>query len=103
MLFGLASLLGVVFVLGFSLVSGNSEFAYGPYLCGGAFVTLIFWPAIWEYAQTNLFFMGAYILIVLLVALGLMALMLFAISWVRGPYVEEDEEEEEEKKDKRAK
>ena len=102
MLFGLASLLGVFFVLGYTVVTGNSEFAYGPYLCGGALVTLIFWQSIWAYAQTNFFFMGAYILIVLLVALGLMALMLFAISWVRGPYVEEDEEEEE-KKDKRAK
>ena len=100
MLFGLASLLGVVFVLGYSLVTGNQEFAYGPYLCGGALVTVLFWPAIWGYAQTNFFFMGAYLLIVLFVALVAMAIMLMAISWVKGPYVDEEEDDVEEDKKK---
>ncbi|MEM7453998.1 MAG: A24 family peptidase, partial [Planctomycetota bacterium] len=75
--FFLAPVGGMLITLVQFIATRRSELAFGPYLCGTAFLLLFFWSSLWPPAATGFFFVGGKWLAITLVAvLVAMALML---------------------------
>ncbi|MEM9940172.1 MAG: A24 family peptidase [Planctomycetota bacterium] len=71
------------------LITGNKAFPFGPYLCGGAVVTVWCWNEIWQRTSFGVFRLGPWLIAILLFCLVMMAVMLFCWSWLRGDFAEE--------------
>ena len=47
--FAFAPFASIIFAVAQLLTSGEQKIAFGPYLCAGAMVVVIFWNGIWNY------------------------------------------------------
>ena len=85
-----ASLVGFVYSIMFAVVlaiilfviTKKSYLAFGPYLCMGALLALIRWPAVWKEFDP-IFFMGPLLLVAFGGSLILMAILLPLIRWLK--------------------
>jgi hypothetical protein len=86
--FFLAPFAGIVYAIGRLLWRGEKEIVYGPFLCLGAVVTVLFWPAIWRFPVGNelhlydYFSLGWKLLAVLFACLFLLVVFLMPIHWL---------------------
>jgi prepilin signal peptidase PulO-like enzyme (type II secretory pathway) len=71
---------GAVIALLQRLISGEREIAYGPFLCTGALVVLLWWPFMWD-RWGFVFIFGKWIPVGCFVCFIPMALMLFSWRW----------------------
>jgi Flp pilus assembly protein protease CpaA len=77
------------------LATRRHELAFGPYLCAGALIVLLRWPEIWSPplgvgVRPN-FQLGWFIPGIVVVCLGLMWVMLWALRSFRERFAGEDE------------
>lgn len=79
----------LVVLLQFILTRQN-VIAFGPYLCTGAVILLFGWNSIWPSASAGVFALGPFLLAILAGSLVLMAIMLWAISWFKGRFMNEE-------------
>lgn len=85
-----ASLVGFVYSIMFAVVlaiilfviTKKSYLAFGPYLCMGALLALIRWPAVWKEFDP-IFWMGPLLLVAFGGSLILMAILLPLIRWLK--------------------
>jgi prepilin signal peptidase PulO-like enzyme (type II secretory pathway) len=84
LVFAMAPFAALVVVAVQLFAARENELAFGPYLCIGATVLLLNWNAIWNSAGRGIFFLGPYLLFILLGGLVLMTIMLIVIQWVKG-------------------
>ena len=60
------------------LITRDTQTPYGPYLCAGTMLTIVFWDSIYqEWLRANLLVFGSTLLWLCIAMLGLMACMLF--------------------------
>jgi prepilin signal peptidase PulO-like enzyme (type II secretory pathway) len=75
LVFFVAPLAGLVVGLLILILHRETEIAYGPYLCLGTLVVIVFWRGFWDWSIT-IFQMGLLVPMVVGICMGLMALML---------------------------
>jgi leader peptidase (prepilin peptidase) / N-methyltransferase len=80
-IFFLAPLVAVVIAVGRLLLRGDAEIFFGPFLCLAAVITVLAWPAIWDFAD-QYFSLGWKLLAVLIGCLGLIVVLLPPVRWV---------------------
>jgi len=61
----------------------DSYLAFGPYLAFGAVFTVFRWSEVWKAGRNSFFAFGAWLLLVLLVSLILMAVLLPLVRWLK--------------------
>ena len=61
----------------------DSYLAFGPYLAFGAVFSVFRWSHIWASGRNSFFAFGAWLLLVLLVSLVLMAVLLPLVRWLK--------------------
>jgi prepilin signal peptidase PulO-like enzyme (type II secretory pathway) len=82
--FALAPMTSIVIVIIQFALTRNRVVAFGPYLCAGTAVTILFWPQLWDYFGIVAFGLAPSILGGILVSLLLiMGAMLFIWRWIR--------------------
>ncbi len=94
LVFAIAPFAALLVVAAMLLLQRTNEIAFGPYLCIGALVLLFGWSTIWNDFARTLFFLGPWLLIVLVVGLVAMAIMLVAIQFVKSFFLGDDYEQE---------
>jgi prepilin signal peptidase PulO-like enzyme (type II secretory pathway) len=94
-IFALAPLSALIIAVVHLVVTGESKLAFGPYLCFGALILILFWSSIWPAVEFGFFGVGGtFLLIIGVVALVLMGPMLFGMQWLKYKLNPEDFEEE---------
>ncbi len=64
------------------VLRGEHEIPFGPFLCLGAAVTVLYWRPIWDLLGEHYFSLHAWLLAVLVGCLSLMLVLLPPIRWV---------------------
>lgn len=78
--FVMGPLLSLGYAVGNLLITGEQKLAFGPWLCAGATLCLIFWHRVWEVASDGLFGIGAVTLLAIItVCLGLLPPLLWVL------------------------
>lgn len=77
MTFFMAPALGSIIAVVQKIVTGESEIAFGPYLCAAAAVMVVCWNPIWNSWAVDIFSLGWFIPLVIFACVGLMGVMLF--------------------------
>ena len=90
MVFVIAPFAALLIVLLQYIATRENAIAFGPYLCAGAVILLFSWSSMWPSAAGGVFALGPLLLAVLAASLVLMAIMLGAISWYKGRFMEEE-------------
>lgn len=75
LVFFVAPMAGLVVGLLILVIHRETEIAYGPYLCLGTLVVIVFWAGLWQWSFT-IFDMGLLVPLIVGICLGLMAVML---------------------------
>ncbi len=73
----------MVFAMVLFVVLRDSYLAFGPYLAFGAVFAILRWEPIWTSGRHSFFAFGAWLLVVLLVSLVLMAVLLPMVRWLK--------------------
>ena len=82
--FALAPMTAIVIVLVQYALTRNRVVAFGPYLCAGTIVTILFWPLLWSEFGVVAFGLGPKILFTILISLLLiMWAMLLIWGWIK--------------------
>lgn len=82
--FALAPMTAIVIVLAQYALTRNRVVAFGPYLCAGTIVTILFWPLLWNEFGVVAFGLGPKILFTILISLLLiMWAMLLIWGWIK--------------------
>ena len=79
----------LIVLIQFILIRQN-VIAFGPYLCAGAVILLYSWHWVRPSAAAGVFALGPFLLVIVAGCLVLMALMLGALSWFKGLFMEEE-------------
>lgn len=77
LVFFIAPMVAIVFVILRAILTGETATPYGPYLCGAAVLTLVFWDAIWSNWAGPVFALGTQILYIVVGCIVLMGAMLW--------------------------
>ena len=91
-IFFFAALICLVVVLIQFTITRQNAIAFGPFICAGAMVVILYWGPLWEHIRP-VFKLGIQLIYVMLGSLVLMALMLLGLAWLKDPYIEEAEVE----------
>lgn len=92
--FALAPFSAIFIALAYFVLTKKSELAFGPYLCFGSLVLILFWNAIWPVGAGGLFAVGGKFLVVVgVIAFLLMAAMLLGIQWIKSLFLPAEEDE----------
>lgn len=83
MAFALAPMTAILIVLIQFILTRNRVVAFGPYLCAGSVVTVVFWDQLWAQFGDAAFGLGPTLPAILISLLGLMGVMLMAWRWVK--------------------
>lgn len=79
LIFFIAPMVAIVFVMIRTLITGDSATPYGPYLCAAAVLILVFWNRVWNgYAEPLFTTLGPVILGIVVACVGLLG----AILWI---------------------
>ena len=81
--FGYGIFIAVIFAVILSIVSRESHLAFGPYLCGGSLLAILWWPSTWASGAGGFFAFGPWLLVILLVSLVGMAILLPLVRAIR--------------------
>ncbi len=77
LVFFIAPMVAILFVLIRWIVTGDAATPYGPYLCAAAVLVLVFWNALWTDWVAVVFELGAVILMIVVACVALMGAMLW--------------------------
>lgn len=77
LIFFIAPLVAILFVLIRWIVTGDAATPYGPYLCAAAVLQLVFWDALWTGWAAKLFELGPVIVMIVVACVALMGAMLW--------------------------
>ena len=76
--FFLSPFAAIVIVLVRYVITSDTQTPYGPYLCAGTMLTIVFWDSVYQdWLRANLLMFGSTLLWLCIAMLGLMAFMLF--------------------------
>jgi len=73
----------MIFALVLFAIFRDSYLAFGPYLAFGALLSVFRWHQVWEGGRHSLFAFGAWLLLVLLFCLIVMAVLLPLVRWLK--------------------
>ena len=83
--FFVAPMIALLFVLVRYLVTGDNQTPFGPYLCVGTLVVILFWDEVWNgYCQDMLAVMGPVLIPFLVAAFLMMGGLLWAWRLIKG-------------------
>jgi len=85
-IFFLAPFAGLVVGLAILILRRESEIPYGPFLCMAALVVIVCWSHIWELTAEQVFILGVYVPVIIVLCVGLMALMLGVWRIIRSAF-----------------
>ena len=68
----------------------NRAIPFGPYLCAGTLLTMLYWPTVWPKLAMNLDLFGPFLLWFGAAMLGLMGVMLFVWRIVKETFIYRD-------------
>lgn len=91
MLFFIAPFIGVIIALAQLIVTRRTEIWYGPFLCAGALLTIVFWATLWEGWGRPLFGMGWLVPAILSILLVMMGAMLTILRFIKERFIFRDE------------
>lgn len=77
MIFFIAPMVAIAFVLIRSIVTGKTDTPYGPYLCAATVLLLVFWNAMWTLWAAPVFALGFLIVEIVVVCVVLMGVLLW--------------------------
>ncbi len=77
LIFFIAPLVSIVFVLLRWMLTGETATPYGPYLCAATVLLLVFWDSLWRGWAANVFTLGPFILGIVVACVALMGAMLW--------------------------
>lgn len=77
LIFFIAPLVAIVFVVLRALITGETATPYGPYLCGATVLVLVYWNAVWNLWAAPLFGLGEWILGIVVACVVLMGALLW--------------------------
>ncbi|XZE51966.1 prepilin peptidase [Planctomycetaceae bacterium SH139] len=81
--FVLAPFTAILIVLVQFALTRNRVTPFGPYLCAGTVVTILFWPRLWEYFGVPAFGLGAILPVILISLLCIMGVMLAVWRFIK--------------------
>ncbi|MCC9603578.1 A24 family peptidase [Stieleria sp. JC731] len=89
MAFFVSPIAAIVIVMIYSIVTRNAEIPFGPYLCAGTMLTIIWWDdLVGGWFIGNFAILGPFILWLFIALAGMMGVMLFCyritLEWYRG-------------------
>jgi prepilin signal peptidase PulO-like enzyme (type II secretory pathway) len=91
--FALAPCSAIFIALAYFVLTQKNELAFGPYLCFGTLVLILFWNDIWPVGAGGLFAVGGKFLVVVGAAgFLLMAAMLLGIRWLKSLFLPAEDE-----------
>jgi prepilin signal peptidase PulO-like enzyme (type II secretory pathway) len=82
MVFFLAPLAGAVLGLLQWIVLRDDEITYGPFLCSATLIVLVFWDALWSWAE-HIFWLGWLLPLIVVFCLAMMAPLLIIVKFFR--------------------
>ncbi|MCR9295914.1 MAG: A24 family peptidase [bacterium] len=77
LVFFIAPLVAILFVLLRAIITGDTATPYGPYLCAAAVILLVYWHELWTTWAARMFVLGPLILGILVACVVLMGVMLW--------------------------
>jgi prepilin signal peptidase PulO-like enzyme (type II secretory pathway) len=77
LVFFIAPMVAIIFVLIRTLITGKVDTPYGPYLCGATVLLLVYWDAIWTKWAAPVFALGGIIIGIVVACVVLMGAMLW--------------------------
>ncbi|MBI1247434.1 hypothetical protein GC197_06250 [bacterium] len=89
-IFFLAPFIACVFAVINYLLTGDAYLAYGPYLCIGTLLTMIFWARIWQ-QYGPLLQLGPWLPAIFLALPVVLGLMLVTWGWIKYTFIYRDE------------
>lgn len=87
LVFFLAPLTSLAFVLIAWFLTGKKDYPFGPYLCFATLILLLGWDGIWNRWAATVFELGTVLLAILLIALVAMGVMLTSWRWIRDRFI----------------
>ena len=97
MIFFVAPFTGILVGVLQLVLKRDDEIPYGPFLCLGTLIVIIWWPQFWSYPVQDMFGVGWLIPTVLLVGFSMLGLMLFLWQQIKNALFRRDENDEEDK------
>lgn len=79
LVFFIAPLVSIVFVLLRWIVTGETATPYGPYLCAATCLLLVFWDALWNGWAANMFMLGPQLIVGIVVSC---VVLMGAMLWI---------------------
>ncbi len=83
LIFFLAPLIAIGVGLLTLILHREHEIPYGPFLCLAALLAIVRWADLWRWAASQVFILGLWVPGAIVVCMGLMAVLLAAIDFVR--------------------
>lgn len=77
LIFFIAPLVAILFVIVRTLITGDSSTPYGPYLCAAAVLLLVYWDALWTGWAAPVFELGTLILGIVVACVFMMGALLW--------------------------
>jgi prepilin signal peptidase PulO-like enzyme (type II secretory pathway) len=77
LVFFIAPLVAILFVLLRAVITGDTATPYGPYLCAAAAIVLVYWHELWTEWAARMFTLGPVILGIIVACIALMGVMLW--------------------------
>ncbi len=77
LIFFIAPLVAILFVIVRTIITGDSATPYGPYLCAAAVIVLVYWDALWTGWAAPVFALGALILGIVVACVFMMGALLW--------------------------
>jgi len=84
LIFFLAPFTSLVIALAQRVISGENHIAFGPYLCAGTVITLLWWSTIWTGWANGIFAMGWLVPQMVGIGLFLMGAMLLGLRYLKS-------------------
>ena len=88
----LAPFAGLFVALGYFIATRENKLAFGPYLSFAAIMLILNWFSLWQWAEPRFFLLGGQLLLGFGAAmLALMAILLYAVHWMKLRVIGEEE------------
>ena len=91
LVFGISPFAALAIVLISFVITRENELAFGPYLCLGALLIVLFWSSVWPFVEKQFFLYPEVLIGVLAGCLVLLMLMMLGLRYIKGDLEESDE------------